>query len=240
MRVLLLSDIHSNAGALGAVMESAGDVDAVWCLGDVVGYGPDPNECIAKLREIPGLVCLQGNHDAAATGQLALQGFNSEARSSIEWLRGCLETESLTFLQSLRPRCKTNGVTLVHASPRQPLLEYLLDAYSASENLSYFDTDFCFVGHTHIPLIFFFQGRKVSMQVPIHDAKTMLNSRCIANPGSVGQPRDRDTRAAYAIFDHEANTLEYARVSYDIAAVQERMRTARLPDRHIQRLAGGW
>lgn len=240
MRVLILSDIHANADALGSVLNSAGTVDAVWCLGDVVGYGPDPNECIAKLKEIPNLVCLQGNHDAAATGNLALEGFNAEARSSIEWLRCCLTEESLAFLHSLEPRNETSGVTLAHASPRQPVLEYLLDTYSAAENFYYFGTDFCFVGHTHVPLLFFQKDQEVSMQVPEPNTKVTLARRCIANPGSVGQPRDRDPRAAYAIFDSEANTWDFSRVSYDVAAVQERMQAAGLPDRHVARLAGGW
>ena len=240
MRVLILSDIHANADALDGVLNSADAVDAVWCLGDVVGYGPDPNECIARLKDLPNLVCLQGNHDAAATGHLALEGFNVEARSSIEWLRSCLTEESLAFLRALEPRSESNGVTLAHASPRQPMLEYLLDAYSAAENFHYFDTDFCFVGHTHVPLLFFTQNHELSMHVPEPNSKVVLAPRCIANPGAVGQPRDRDPRAAYAIFDSEASTWDYARVAYDIPAVQERMRAAGLPDRHITRLAGGW
>jgi predicted phosphodiesterase len=240
MRVLILSDIHANADALAAVLKSAGAVDAIWCLGDVVGYGPDPNECIAALKELPDLVCLQGNHDAAATGHLPLQGFNVDARASIEWLRSCLTADSLAFLYGLQPRTEAQGVTLAHASPRQPLLEYLLDAYSAAENFSHFGTDLCFVGHTHVPLLFFSSGNEISMQTPLPNEKITLSPRCIANPGSVGQPRDRDARAAYAIFDNETNTWELARVTYDIAAVQERMRAVGLPERHILRLEGGW
>jgi diadenosine tetraphosphatase ApaH/serine/threonine PP2A family protein phosphatase len=240
MRVLILSDIHANAGALESVLTSAGAVDGVWCLGDVVGYGPDPNECIARLKEIPNLLCLQGNHDAAAIGHLDFEGFNAEARTSIEWLRGSLTDESLAFLHALEPRMETNGVTLAHASPRQPVLEYLLDSYSAAENFYYFGTDFCFVGHTHIPLLFVYKHHEVSMQIPAANTTLHLERRSIINPGSVGQPRDRDPRAAYAIFDSEANTWDVARVPYDIAAVQERMRAAGLPDRHVIRLAGGW
>jgi len=240
MRVLILSDIHANAAALDSVLNSAGAVDAVWCLGDVVGYGPDPNECITRLKEIPNLVCLQGNHDAAASGHLPLEGFNIEARNSIEWLRGCLTADSLAFLQALEPRSESNGVTLAHASPRQPMLEYLLDSYSAAENFHYFGTDFCFVGHTHIPLLFVSRNHEVSMRVPAPNTKVPLARRCIANPGSVGQPRDRDPRAAYAIFDTEADTWDFVRIPYDVAAVQSRMISAGLPERHINRLAGGW
>ena len=240
MRVLIISDIHANADALNTVLQAAGSVDAVWCLGDVVGYGPDPNECITILRALPNLVCLLGNHDAAAIGQLALQGFNGDARTSIEWLRDCLTADSLAFMRSLQPRREASGVTLAHASPRQPILEYLLDSYSAAENFDFFATDFCFVGHTHVPALFFSENNQVSMQVPSPNTKVTLRRRCIANPGSVGQPRDRDPRAAFAIFEDKDQTWDYVRVPYDIAAVQERMRSAKLPERHISRLAGGW
>lgn len=240
MRVLVLSDIHANANALASVLDSAGSVDAVWCLGDIVGYGPDPNECIARLKGLSHLVCLQGNHDAAAVGELALEGFNAEARSSIEWLDEQLTNSSKDFLKGLKRRLEVDGVTLAHASPRQPVLEYLLDTYSAAENFAYFSTDNCFVGHTHVPVLFFFNDQGISLQLPKPNHTHDLERRCIANPGSVGQPRDRDPRAAFAIYDDEANTWEYRRVEYDIPGVQERMRSAGLPERHIARLTGGW
>lgn len=240
MRALVISDIHANLSALEQVLSSAGSVDAVWCLGDVVGYGPDPNECVAILKDLPNLHCLQGNHDAAAIGDLPLESFNAEARSSIEWLRGNLNRDSITFLKGLQPRSETTGVTLVHASPRQPMLEYLLDTYSARENFSYFGTDFCFVGHTHVPVLFSLSTDDVSLQVPTANMTLSLQRRCIANPGSVGQPRDRDPRSAFAIYDDEAKTWDFHRVEYEIAGVQQRMQAARLPERHIMRLASGW
>lgn len=240
MRVLVISDIHANANALDSVLAAAGTVDATWCLGDLVGYGPDPNECVARLKALPQLVCLQGNHDAAAIGELELDGFNGEARASIEWLREQLNSESLAFLKGLEPRTEANGVTLAHASPRQPVLEYLLDTYSAAENFAYFSTDFCLVGHTHVPVLFFLNSEGVRMQIPNPNSALTLERRCIANPGSVGQPRDRDPRAAYAIFDDQTHIWDYQRVEYDVVGVQERMRTAGLPERHITRLTGGW
>jgi predicted phosphodiesterase len=240
MRALILSDIHANAAALQTVLTSAGEVDAVWCLGDVVGYGPDPNECIDLLKEIQNLVCLQGNHDAAAVGHLPLEGFNIEARTSIEWLRKQLTPESTSFLKSLDSQTVVNGITLVHASPRQPMLEYLLDTYSVAENFSYFDTDFCFVGHTHVAVVFTLKVQTVHLEVPLPNTKFRLEKRCIVNPGSVGQPRDRDPRASYAIFDDEQNIWDYQRVEYDIESVQRRMQTVQLPERHIARLATGW
>ncbi len=240
MRTLVISDIHANLTALEAVLASAGEVDAVWCLGDVVGYGPDPNECIARLTTLPDLVCLQGNHDAAAIGQLPLESFNAEARTSVEWLREMLTPESLAFLQGLQPLRVERGVTLAHASPRQPVLEYLLDSYSALENFDHFETPFCFVGHTHVPVLFIKHGAGINLQIPETNTSLELHDRCIANPGSVGQPRDRDPRAAYAIFDPQDASWHYNRVEYDIPQVQARMLAAGLPERHISRLSGGW
>lgn len=240
MRILVISDIHANLTALNAVLDAATGVDAIWCLGDVVGYGPDPNECIARLSKLPNLVCLQGNHDAAAVGDLPLEGFNFDARTSIEWLLDVLSPESLAFLKYLKPRVELDIVTLAHASPRQPLLEYLLDTFSAAENFAHFDTTFCFVGHTHVPVLFYDAGSTINLQIPAPDVTFNLDTRCIANPGSVGQPRDRDPRSAYAIFDDTLRTWEYHRVAYDVPAVQLRMQAAKLPGRHIERLSGGW
>lgn len=240
MRVLVISDIHANLTALETVLADAGRVDDVWCLGDVVGYGPDPNDCIARLSSLPSLTCLLGNHDAAAIGDLPLGSFNVEARTSIEWLRDSISAESLDFLRTLEPKREVSGVTLAHASPRQPILEYLLDTFAAAENFELFDTDYCFVGHTHVPVLFFKGDHGVGLQIPHADVTFSLDSRCIANPGSVGQPRDRDPRASYAIFNDDIKTWEYHRVEYDVPAVQARMLAAGLPERHIARLAGGW
>src|SRR5690606_10364447 len=133
----------ANADALASVLAQAGTVDAVWCLGDVVGYGPDPNQVIEQLSQLPNLLCLQGNHDAAAIGVLSLDGFNHEARTSVEWLRNQLTPASRTFLESLQPRIELPSITLAHASPRQPVLEYLLDVYTAGENFDHFEGAFC-------------------------------------------------------------------------------------------------
>lgn len=240
MRALIISDIHANATALETVLTHAGEVDAVWCLGDMIGYGPDPNECIARLRGLPNLICLLGNHDAAALGHLALEGFNMEARNSIEWLRHQLTSESADFLRTLQPKVEVNGITLAHASPRQAMLEYLLDTYSAAENFAFFSTVFCFVGHTHVPVLFSLTDHTVHLEVPRPNTQLHLKKRCIGNPGSVGQPRDRDPRAAYVIFDDDTNTWDYHRVEYDVESVQRRMQAAELPERHIARLAVGW
>jgi predicted phosphodiesterase len=242
MRVLVLSDIHANLTALEAVLQAAGDVEAIWCLGDVVGYGPDPNECIARIMELPHMLCLQGNHDAAAIGNLPLFSFNQEARSSIEWLRGVLNESSLAFLRGLSPSGQEGEFSLAHASPRQPLLEYLLDTNAAAENFAFFDTNYCLIGHTHIPVIFSRPGKQfiVDLEVPKVGAAISLEPRAIINPGSVGQPRDRDPRAAYAILDTENKVWQAQRASYQVTSVQRRMASAGLPQRHISRLEVGW
>jgi len=242
MRVLVLSDIHANLEALRAVLAAAGDVDALWCLGDLVGYGPEPNECISLVFEQEDMLCLRGNHDAAAVGDLPLDSFNPEARSSMEWQRSVLDAASIEKLKTQDMRLEIGEVTLVHASPRQPVLEYLLDTQTASENFDYFESPFCFVGHTHIPVHFALSDgrRQPSMRIPKPNHQITLEARCIINPGSVGQPRDRDPRAAFAIFDTEAHTWDYRRVNYDVEAVQKKMRAHNLPKRHIERIASGW
>lgn len=242
MRILVFSDIHANLAALEAVLDAAGDVDEAWFLGDLVGYGPNPNECIQRVQELDALVCLQGNHDAAAIGKLPLDSFNPEARRSIEWLRDNLTENSRAFLGELSPRTQIDDITLVHASPRQPVLEYLLDTHSAGENFDFFDGPYCFVGHTHIPVHFTLSsnGGSTRMRIPRPNSQIRLEGRCIVNPGSVGQPRDRDPRAAFAIFDSEVHTWDYRRVEYDVENVQSQMRSADLPERHVLRLAGGW
>lgn len=242
MRVLVISDIHANLTALEAVLTNAGEIDAVWCLGDLVGYGPDPNECIARIRELPNLVCIIGNHDAAVIRQIDTASFNLEARQVIAWTQDTLSEASAAFLRSLPERVVIDQVTLAHGSPRHPVWEYLLDTQNATHSFEYFTTPYCFVGHTHLPVIYYLgeSHKTARLLLPEANTRLILAPRAILNPGSVGQPRDRDPRASYAIYDAEAQTWEYHRATYDIAAVQERMRRAGLPERHIQRLAVGW
>ncbi|HZW04214.1 MAG TPA: metallophosphoesterase family protein [Anaerolineaceae bacterium] len=241
MRVLIISDIHANRTALEAVLEDAGAVDAVWCLGDLVGYGPDPNECIDRVRQLPNLVCLLGNHDAAALGQLDLGSFNREAQVSMQYMQRTLTRESLEFLAGLPEMEVIEPVTLAHGSPRNPIWEYLLDIYTVAANFKSFHTRLCFVGHTHIQIVYDQDDQgQVTWRVPDANEPIYLIRRSILNPGSVGQPRDHDPRAAYAIFDSETMIWEPRRVRYDIDAVQERIRQAGLPVRHAVRLAEGW
>lgn len=242
MRILVISDIHANLSALETVLEDAGLVDGVWCLGDVVGYGPDPNECVARIRGLNNLACIVGNHDAAALSRIPIETFNLDARRSIEWMQDILTRESYTFLSELPETIVKGQVTLAHGSPRNPVWEYLLDLHSAAENLDYFDTQLCMVGHTHLPIGYIEDVETHTLRgiLPPPGEKVVLKSRAILNPGSVGQPRDHDPRASYAIFDPEENTWEIHRVEYDITAVQRRIREAELPLRHALRLVEGW
>ena len=242
MRILVLSDVHANMTALEAVLDDAGLVDAVWCLGDIVGYGPDPNECVARIRMLPNLVCILGNHDAAALSRIPIETFNQDARRSIEWMQDVLTKESFVFLSQLPETVVTGQVTLVHGSPRNPVWEYLLDLHNASQNLEYFDTQLCMVGHTHLPIAYVMEDGSNNLRwVAPTDGECMeLKTRAILNPGSVGQPRDHDPRASYAIFYPEKSGWEIHRVEYDIRAVQKRIRAAALPMRHALRLLEGW
>jgi len=242
MRILIISDIHANLTALQAVLTHASRYDAVWCLGDLVGYGPDPNECIANVRSLPNLVCILGNHDAAVLRQIDPSAFNPEARQVIYWTQKVLTAANRDFLGSLPERVQQDRVTLVHGSPRHPVWEYLLDTHIATLSFAHFETPYCFVGHTHMPVIYHLTraDRSAILSIPGPNSQFPLNPRAILNPGSVGQPRDRNPKAAYAIYYPEEQTWELHRVPYDVAAVQIRMQASGLPERHILRLSGGW
>jgi predicted phosphodiesterase len=242
MRILIISDIHANQNALDAVLVDAGEFDAAWCLGDLVGYGPDPNECVDRVRALPDLVCIIGNHDAATLNQIDSETFNPEARQAIRWTQAALTDANLSFLRSLPERVNLDHVTLAHGSPRHPVWEYLLDTQNATRSFEYFESPYCFVGHTHLPSIYYMGDNNHSARLLIPEANThlMLSPRAILNPGSVGQPRDRDPRAAYAIYTPDEEVWEYKRIAYDVISVQNRMKSAGLPERHIQRLTAGW
>jgi len=243
MRALILSDIHANLTALKAVLEDAGSFDQLWCLGDIVGYGPDPNECTALIRSMSLLKCVKGNHDAAILGEIDLVSFNYEARASLMWLMNQLEADHLHWLSTIEERLEFDDITMVHGSPRNPIWEYLMDPISAGENMSAFSTQLCFVGHTHVPGVFQQHGdnMKSTRYVAMTDGSEFYpENKVIINPGSVGQPRDNDPRSAYAIFDDQANRLEFHRVFYDIEQVQRRILAAGLPRRHASRLKNGW
>ncbi len=243
MRVLVVSDIHANYTAFEAVLNDAGNFDALWCLGDVIGYGPNPNACIELLSEQPNLVCVPGNHDIAAIGDMDISSFNGEAQQSLLWQERVLSASSMDFLRSLPDTAiPDEKVTLAHGSPRDPIWEYILNTRTAEANFLEFSTDFCFVGHTHVQSTFMLnpENNHTTLNIPPLDEPLFLSGRGILNPGSLGQPRDRDPRSAYAIFDTNALTWTPQRVKYDIESVQARILEAQLPQKHALRLAEGW
>lgn len=242
-KILVISDIHANLIALEAVLADAGPVDEVWCLGDVVGYGPWPNECIERLANLPHLTAMMGNHDQALLDGISLSAFNPEARAALLWQKQQLTPASWEFLKSQLVQPVVRGkMTLVHGSPRDPLWEYVMNTITARLNLEFFTTPWCLVGHSHFQAIFQYHTDRdsFSIEVPPLDAPYLLKDRAFLNPGSVGQPRDRDPRAAYALYDPERHAWEARRVVYDIERVQAQIRAVGLPERHALRLSGGW
>ena len=239
MRIAVLSDIHSNLVALDAILAHAGAVDGVWHLGDVVGYGPDPDGVVARLAEV-GARGVRGNHDAAALGGPEIEWFNPEARTAVEWTRDTIAPATRHWLSALPERLVVGDVTLVHGSPRDPLREYITDAAVARANLAHFATPYALHGHTHVPVAFVEDdGRMGVVAPPSGAALTLAGVRSLVNPGSVGQPRDGDPRASYLVFDADASVATWHRVVYDIAPGQAAIRAAGLPDRLAARLGVG-
>lgn len=244
MQVVVLSDIHANLEALDAVLAHARSWDALWFLGDIVGYGPDPVPCIHRLRDVGPSHWLAGNHDLAALGTLDVSQFNPEARRSAEWTAARLDDESRDLLGALAPTGAPPGldVALVHGSPRHPVWEYILNAVTAAENFPHFDAALCLFGHTHVPVAYE-EGVDGALRLALAPGGPMqleADSRYLINPGSVGQPRDGDPRASYARFDLEARTIALHRVPYDIRATQAKILAAGLPERLAGRLDFGW
>ncbi len=242
MRTLVLSDIHANLVALEAVLEAAGPYDRLWFLGDLVGYGPNPNECVERLRALDPAIALSGNHDWAVLGKLDTEEFNDDARKLVRWTARELTDENRGYLRGLPPLHVAAPFTLAHASPRHPVWEYILDLQTALENFEQFQTPVCLVGHSHIPALFLLDEAAAELSfylVGDGEAMDLSRGRMIANPGSVGQPRDGDPRASYAVLDDEAQTWTIHRVPYDIAETQHRMRDHKLPARLVERLEFG-
>ena len=252
MRIAVLSDIHANLTALQAVLRALEPLqpDAIWCLGDVVGYGPEPQAC-AEIVAARASLCLAGNHDLALVDRLPLEEFTDHARAAIVWQRQRLSDAMLEWLRALPTRCESDGITLAHGSPREPDWEYISDPYIAAENYGHFETMLCLVGHTHVacgwcmtaerdwirvrPVVGIPTDASRSQQEYLLDAE----GRWLLNPGSVGQPRDGDPRASFALLDTETLTWTWHRTPYDIAAVASAIRAAGLPRRLGQRLYTG-
>ncbi len=245
MRIAILADVHSNLEALETVLRHAEQqraLEQVWCLGDIVGYGPDPGPCLALLREHAALG-VPGNHDLAAIGLLSTEDFNPDAAAANVWTTRQLGVDERLYLEGLPHVLRLGDFTLVHGSLRWPIWEYL---YSADVALAHFqrqETPYSLVGHTHVSLLVVEdEGSPEGYQMRyLEDGATVElgESRLIVNPGGVGQPRDGDPRAAYAVYDEEARTVVLHRLEYDIAATQRKMEAAGLPPRLIRRLSMG-
>jgi predicted phosphodiesterase len=239
MRIAVLSDIHANLPALDAVLSDAGAVDAIWHLGDVVGYGPDPDGVVERLREV-GAVGVRGNHDAAACGGPEIDWFNPDARRAMEWTRAAIAPATAAWLQALPERLADHGSELVHGSPREPIWEYVTSASVARANLAVLRSRLGLHGHTHMPVAWLEEGGRIELVRPRRGDTLELRDRpALVNPGSVGQPRDGDPDASYAILDPEAGTVRWHRVAYDVAAVQGAMRDQGLPASLGARLSAG-
>ena len=240
MRTLVLSDIHANLTALQAVIKDAAKFERVFCMGDVVGYGPDPNECIEILRTLPELHVVMGNHDAALSGIIEVGNFNYDAQKALEIQTSMLSPTSQDWLELLELEKDASEIHMAHGSPRNPIWEYIFSNYIALDNFSAFSTQICLIGHTHVPTIFELRKpHKIRLLLPEQGDLWRSEKRFILNPGSVGQPRDGNPKAAYVIYDDGDETWQFRRVAYEIAEVQARMRTLGLPIRHIERLERG-
>ncbi len=245
MRYAIISDIHSNLTAFQAVLrdiESRGEIDLIWCMGDIVGYGPEPGECIDLLRQYDH-ICVAGNHDLGAIGKMEIGDFNSYAAIACRWTENHLIPEHIDYLANLPLTTCEEEFTMAHGSPRGPIWEYLLSAYSAYISFSYFETVFCLVGHSHVPVAFEYieEDDHCTFTEPLPDSSFSLEkNRMIINPGSVGQPRDGDPRASYILYDSDDRIIRYHRVPYDIADTQRKMEEYGLPPRLAARLDHGW
>ena len=242
MRALIVSDVHSNLEAFQAVIADAdarGGFDEIWSLGDLVGYGPEPWECVELLRSHEHKA-VAGNHDLAAIGKLSLERFNSYAAAANRWTAAQLTREQADYIGELPLILEIDEFTLAHGSPRDPIWEYLTTVDAAIACFTHIDTYWCLVGHSHVPFlcipradgaafIAFPQGRVIQLD----------DGALIVNPGSVGQPRDGDPRASYVIYDDGSQTMAHRRVAYDIGSTQEKMRRHALPEYLVERLAVG-
>ena len=241
MRVALISDIHANLEALTAVIENIADrnIDKILCLGDVIGYGSDPSPCLELVNRTCA-VKLLGNHEYAALGMLSNEYYNNDARKSAEWTHQRLTDYDLSIISAFEMDHACEDMYLVHASPHEPeRWHYILQPEMAHQAFQNFEGGICFFGHSHLPMIFVESPGQLPRAKAGHDFVPDRESRYLINVGSVGQPRDADPRACYAIFDSEEYDVTFARVPYDVETTQRKMEEAKLPRMLIERLSAG-
>lgn len=248
MRYGVFSDVHSNLEALEAVLAFFEDmeVDGYICCGDLVGYGPQPDECLQRIRKLKNLSLICGNHDLAVIGRIDVDWFNAYAKAAALWTREVLSDDSKNFLQSLTARLDCPEFTLVHGTPRRPPEEYLMSAAQFRDNIEYVSVWPLFIGHSHMPVVFRqvdgaidqqFLDSHQEIELPREAGGKFLPAAL--NPGSVGQPRDHDRRASCGVFDATAGTYRVVRLEYDVPSVQAKIREAGLPEYLALRLAFG-
>ena len=238
MATVIVADVHANLAAFEAVLRHAkaqGPVEAIWCLGDIVGYGAEPGECIDLLRGYEHLM-IAGNHDLAATGAIGIDYFNATAREAALWTSQHLRDSDREFLQALPLTVTSGEFTLVHGSLIDPVWDYLVTPSVAADHFELQETPYCLVGHSHLPIVFH-AGNSWTEWLEDGERVELKGGKLVANPGSVGQPRDGDWRAAYALLTDDA--LTFHRVEYKVARTQAKMQEAGLPAALIERLAHG-
>jgi diadenosine tetraphosphatase ApaH/serine/threonine PP2A family protein phosphatase len=242
MRYAIIADIHANLDAFTAVLadiEQKGGVEELWCLGDIVGYGPDPCQCIELLRKCKH-VCVVGNHDLAAIGKVEPTYFNPMAAAACQWTAGQLGPGDIHYLEKLPLTIEKGDFLLVHGSPMEPVWEYVVSAGIAARNFSFLKSQFCLLGHSHVPVAFKEEDNScLPIQLSPGIGLVLGDDRMIINPGAVGQPRDGDPRASYAIYDDESQIIRLHRIPYDITATQTKMMKAGLPVHLATRLEAG-
>jgi predicted phosphodiesterase len=241
MRVAVISDIHGNLHALSAVLEEIERErpDTIWCLGDLVGYGPRPTECCDSVRDVAS-VCLAGNHDLGVLGRLELDEFSPDAAAAARWTRDVLSDAARAYLEPLEPSGRENGVDLYHGSPRDPIWEYILTGEAALAALEASPARLVLVGHSHVPLAIVLNRRRLGGGLAPGDSEADLRrGRWLLNPGSVGQPRDGDPRAAWLLLDLRARRAFFRRVEYPVAETQAEIEAAGLPAVLGERLVEG-
>jgi len=241
----VFSDVHANYDALRTVLKHLHSFrpEGYLCCGDLVGYGPQPNECVELCFALPNFRCVIGNHDMSVLDRLPVAWFNSCAAEAIAFTIKTLSPKARSLLETMPLSLDFGDITLVHGSPRNPAEEYLLTGEQFLENADFWKTQVCFVGHSHVPLAMSRAGEKFPEVTALrHGEKILLEPRAryIFNPGSVGQPRDRNNRASCGIFDTEARTFEIFRLEYKVQKTQELMRRRGLSELLIERLGNGW
>ena len=241
MKIAVVSDIHSNLEAVEAVrkdIDSIG-VDAIYFVGDVVGYGPDPNACTAWVMENTELAVM-GNHDIAALGKIDIDTFNPNAREAIVWNSEQMEDWAVDYISTLPMVMTRDGITIVHANPQDPEgWNYIFSLWDAEMNFSYFDTRFCFVGHSHQPVVVGLNAEGQASVLPGSSVKIEEGVRYLINVGSVGQPRDGNPDACFGLLDTEKGEFSFFRSAYDYTVTQGKMINAGLPEQLAERLAEG-